>query len=436
MENTKTIWICPADKTYNSGNFCIRCGRPRPAEYEPSGEEETEKEEIMAESESVPAEPLESAEGRSCPPEDTAAKKEKTAREKKAARKPILKGIRENIGEFFGDVAARFSRLELVEDIKADRKNRNIAIGVALSVMVILFLVFGLVIAPKMGICVLGHRWAESDCTDPMTCTVCGKQKSNPIPHDFSPATCTEPEKCRVCGETRGEALGHDWAEATCTEASVCRVCGIHSGESKGHVPGETVVKTAPTVMEPGEEEVICSVCGKVMETHPCELESYVDGDVYAFTVLEYSKLLKDRREKVLPEISMLVYNEKADCDCFAFWLGDNTDATLKAANCMLYDNNLDILPINEENYEKRPAAVRWTFTNAGDTETIKKIVPYILSTVSPEAINEETLMSEKVLCDDGLRYIYENDGSKCVLTILTFYAYDNGASSKLLGWG
>lgn len=30
--------------------------------------------------------------------------------------------------------------------------------------------------------------------------------------HEWQPATCTEPETCSVCGKTRGDAAGHDWS--------------------------------------------------------------------------------------------------------------------------------------------------------------------------------------------------------------------------------
>ena len=56
------------------------------------------------------------------------------------------------------------------------------------------------------------------------------------ISHDMKPATCTEPATCSKCGKTSGEPLGHtieiDAAkEPTCTETGLtegshCSVCG------------------------------------------------------------------------------------------------------------------------------------------------------------------------------------------------------------------
>ena len=44
--------------------------------------------------------------------------------------------------------------------------------------------------------------------------------------HKWTEATCTEPKTCTECGKTEGEPLGHKWKEATCTEAKTCSVCG------------------------------------------------------------------------------------------------------------------------------------------------------------------------------------------------------------------
>ena len=56
------------------------------------------------------------------------------------------------------------------------------------------------------------------------------------LKHDMLPATCTEPSTCSKCGKTEGEPLGHNEVtdaavEPTCTETGLtegshCSVCG------------------------------------------------------------------------------------------------------------------------------------------------------------------------------------------------------------------
>ncbi len=399
MSEERIVWICPADNTYNSGKFCVRCGRPRPEDAE------TKAVEIKGAAGSDGKQESGSGESKQASP---------------AGPDKAGDSAGEKVGEFFGDIAARFSRIELVKDIKADKKKKRIAAASLVGGLLLLYVLFGLLIAPHIGVCALGHRWIEADCTHPEICRVCGRERGEPLPHDYLAATCTEPATCRYCGETSGEALGHDWLPATCEAPVTCSRCGEHNGESLGHVPGETRVLTPPTVLEDGEEELICKLCGEVIGTQPCSLKNYIDGDGFVFSVLDYSKLLLEAKETVLPEVSMLKYKDKTDNDCFAFWLGTKTAAAERVAICTLYDENMDLILLNDENYAVKPYAVRWSFTVARDQEAIKTLMPYILRTLSPAPVDAETLMTEKDMTVDGLRYIYENDGVSCRLTVLT----------------
>ena len=98
--------------------------------------------------------------------------------------------------------------------------------------------------------------------------------------HDMLPATCTEPSTCSVCGKTEGEALGHTEAvdeavEPTCTETGLtegshCEVCGEvlvpqETIEALGHT--EVIDEAVePTCTESGlTEGSHCEVCGEVL---------------------------------------------------------------------------------------------------------------------------------------------------------------------------
>ena len=54
-----------------------------------------------------------------------------------------------------------------------------------------------------------GHSWADATCTEPKTCTQCGKTTGFEAGHSWKYATCTEPKTCTVCCETEGSPLGH-----------------------------------------------------------------------------------------------------------------------------------------------------------------------------------------------------------------------------------
>ena len=79
------------------------------------------------------------------------------------------------------------------------------------------------------------HDYKPATCTEPETCSICGKTRGEPLGHSWEAATCTEPETCSRCGATNGEPAEHTWIDATCTEPMTCAVCGTTSGEPLGH---------------------------------------------------------------------------------------------------------------------------------------------------------------------------------------------------------
>ncbi|MCD7821395.1 MAG: hypothetical protein LUG64_04205 [Clostridiales bacterium] len=110
------------------------------------------------------------------------------------------------------------------------------------------------------------HTWVDATCTEPQTCSECGKTEGEALGHTWVDATCTAPKTCSVCGETEGEALGHTWVDATCTEPKTCSVCGETEGEALGHTISEWTVSKEATCSEEGEETGTCSVCGETVQ--------------------------------------------------------------------------------------------------------------------------------------------------------------------------
>ena len=80
------------------------------------------------------------------------------------------------------------------------------------------------------------HNWERATCTNPRTCTECGKTKGNALEHQWYAATCTSPKTCSICQKTDGYALGHQLSVATYNDPPTCKVCGATEGSAK--LPG------------------------------------------------------------------------------------------------------------------------------------------------------------------------------------------------------
>lgn len=119
----------------------------------------------------------------------------------------------------------------------------------------ILYGIITLVVCFMLTGCCVSHEWKEATCTEPKTCSKCGKTEGEPLGHTWVDATCAEPKHCSVCGETEGNALEHTWIDATCAEAKHCSVCGETEGVPLEHKLTEANYQQAAT----------CEVCGETV---------------------------------------------------------------------------------------------------------------------------------------------------------------------------
>lgn len=96
-------------------------------------------------------------------------------------------------------------------------------------------LLLALVLVFALAGCGCEHEWAEADCVNPMTCTLCDKTEGQPLGHVWMAATCEEPKTCEVCAATDGDPKGHSMVDASCEEAKHCENCDLTEGEALGH---------------------------------------------------------------------------------------------------------------------------------------------------------------------------------------------------------
>lgn len=119
--------------------------------------------------------------------------------------------------------------------------------------------VCGEIIVAPVEVAATGHDYFESGCLK--TCLNCGDVVGE---HTWADATCTEPKTCTECGKTDGKANGHKGGTATCTELAECEVCHEKYGKLAEHTEVE-IPETAATCGTAGSTGgKKCSVCGTV----------------------------------------------------------------------------------------------------------------------------------------------------------------------------
>ena len=118
--------------------------------------------------------------------------------------------------------------------------------------------------------------------------------------HTWTEATCTEPKTCSECGEKEGEPLGHDWKEATCTEPQTCARCGISVGNPLEHKAGDWRTVIEPTLVSAGTEEIVCTLCGKVLDTREVHKQVEFKDGAFNFTKEEFIEYFNLCNEPIL----------------------------------------------------------------------------------------------------------------------------------------
>lgn len=114
--------------------------------------------------------------------------------------------------------------------------------------------------------------------------------------HTWEEATCTQPMTCSECGKTQGEPNGHQWTEATCETPRTCSVCGETEGEPLGHSKGSWETIKEPTICSEGKEQVKCTRCGKILETRAVDAAAVeFRGGHFNFTRDEFVDFLSDK---------------------------------------------------------------------------------------------------------------------------------------------
>ena len=163
-------------------------------------------------------------------------------------------------------------------------------------------LILALALCMSLAACGHQHSWAEATCTEPKTCTECGKTEDEPLGHDWAEASCAKPSTCTRCSETQGEPLPHTWVDATCTEPKTCSVCGATEGEALGHTLSEANYQDAP----------VCTVCGETVgEPLTPDFVTYgiaadlVVGEHYALETNCYD----DPAFRTVADVSVVDYN-------------------------------------------------------------------------------------------------------------------------------
>ncbi len=126
-----------------------------------------------------------------------------------------------------------------------------------------------------------GHSWKDATCSEPKTCTSCGKIQNPDIlgEHVWQEATCLAPKTCKGCGliDKNSTLADHSWKDATCNTPKTCKVCKITDGEKLKH---NYVHDTADNRNSETRMVYKCTHCGNSIFIAVVPKPDYQTGDI------------------------------------------------------------------------------------------------------------------------------------------------------------
>ncbi|MBR4078666.1 MAG: FxLYD domain-containing protein, partial [Christensenellaceae bacterium] len=132
------------------------------------------------------------------------------------------------------------------------------------------------------------HEWQNPTCTQPKTCSLCGKTAGDALGHDYEDTTCISQKPCTRCGTYDGMVLTHDWRE----DGKVCLLCGMDTRTSEEKFSEALtfgLFENFYTYAEARKDGFLA----EYEALQPYKEEAFLDQDL-AFWVTEYYKNLEE----------------------------------------------------------------------------------------------------------------------------------------------
>ena len=194
------------------------------------------------------------------------------------------------------------------------------------------------------------HSWGAPTCLEPAQCYKCDTYKPDGKlgNHNYSAATCREPAKCIYCYQYKDDNLGtHEFS----IETGYCYYCGISRDNSNntnnacenGHTDGEWTITKSSTLISNGTEELLCSVCGKLLDSRVIQKKSpQVEGDHFNFTDQEFIEWFNKNDSYKINNAELGEYGDDSPFTSYKITFSDGEIGTIMLSHGDVNDDIID----------------------------------------------------------------------------------------------
>lgn len=192
------------------------------------------------------------------------------------------------------------------------------------------------------------HDWGAPTCLEPAQCNKCDTYKTDGKlgNHNYSAATCREPAECVNCHEYKDDNLGtHKFSP----ETGYCYHCGISRDSSNntcanGHTEGNWTITKNSTLISNGTEELLCSVCGKSLDSRTVHKKSpEVKDDHFNFTDQEFIEWFNNKDDSyIISNTELGEYGADSPFTSYKITFSDGKIGTIMLSHGDVGDGTID----------------------------------------------------------------------------------------------
>lgn len=205
----------------------------------------------------------------------------------------------------------------------------------------------------------------------------------------------------------------HEWIDATCTQPQTCSKCGKTEGEALGHIPGDWEEGTPDPVSATVEYYQVCQVCGEKLDIKTENLTALYQDNTFLFSPKQFT----ERMNNMLQDIDGYTSAEVLSLDNGA--MGTVIKEGSRTAT-IIYIGKHDVMGIGDESIENEIRSLACIFKTSDVNKQVIAITASIQTCDPNIDVTDASDMAQQLAIYDrgtpitknGIEYIYDASDS------------------------
>lgn len=216
-----------------------------------------------------------------------------------------------------------------------------------------------------------------------------------------------------------GCTCNHEWEDATCTEPKTCTKCGKIEGKPLGHIANEEDYAKNDVINAKIVYETKCDRCSKVLSSKEEKIESFVKEGKFNLSPNDFSNRI-DAKLDTMSGNSLIAKTAENDAGDFIVAIGDPSSNKTVAGT--MFNENFDSSIISYENKDKN--GFKGFFVFSYDDDSFARVLLSVILTVDPSLSFDEgkdlatSLLQETTNTKNNITYVITKSNGSYVVGV------------------